>query len=313
MNMNKQDKIYIAGHTGLVGSALTKRLKESGFKNIVTKISSELDLTNQTAVGTFFQNEKPDYVFLLAAKVGGIVANTTQPAYFIQPNLLIENNVIDSAYKVNVKKLFFLACSIIYPKECEQPIKEEYLFLGKPEPTNIAHTIAKIAGIVLCQSYNKQYNTNFISAVASNIYGPNNDFDSNSGHVIPSMVSKFHNAKIKNESSITLWGTGKPCRDFIYVEDIVDASLFLMENYNSSEIINISSGKDTSIAELGELLKDIISFKGKIIFDVSKPDGAMRRILDNSKIKSLGWQPKNSLKEGLEKTYHWWVANLQNR
>lgn len=308
--MHKKDKIYIAGHSGLVGSALINRLEKAGFENIITRTSAELDLTNQMAVETFFQNEKPDYVFLLAAKVGGIIANKEKPVDFIHPNLLIECNVFSSAWKSKVKKLLFLSCSIIYPKECEQPIKEECLLSGKPETTSISHTIAKIAGIILCQSYNKQYNTNFISCVASNIFGPNDDFGPTSGHVIPALISKFHTAKIKNEPDVVAWGTGKAERDFIYVDDVADACLFLMDKYRSSEIINICSGEGIQIRKLLELIKEVVGYNGEIEYDTTKPDGALKKMLDNNKLKSLGWQPKTSLKEGLEKTYQWWASNL---
>ncbi|MFA5859196.1 MAG: GDP-L-fucose synthase [Elusimicrobiota bacterium] len=304
--MNKNDKIFVAGHTGLIGTALVARLKAEGYDNIITRASSELDLTDQALVEKFFLAERPAYVFLLAAKVGGITANREKPAGFIYPNLMIECNVLNSAWKVDVKKLFYLSCSIIYPKECEQPMKEEYLLTGKPEPTSMAHTIAKIAGTVLCQSYNKQYNTNFICGVAANVYGTNDDFDPANGHVIPGLLTKMHNAKVNNEPSITAWGTGKPERDFVYVDDVADACIFLMNNYMSSEIINIGSGTGVSIGELSNLICEVVGYKGKIVWDTTKPDGAMKKMLDSTKLNSLGWQPKTVLRQGLEKTYRWW-------
>jgi GDP-L-fucose synthase len=309
--MNKDDKIYVAGHKGLVGSALVRRLKEDGFKNIITRTSSELNLEDQAAVKAFFETEKPDCVFLCAGKAGGIIANKERPADFIYPNLLIECNVISSAWNVKVKKLLFLACSIIYPKECKQPIKEEYLLTGKPEPSNTAHTTAKIAGVVLCQSYNKQYSTGFISCVASNTFGINDNFDPTGGHVIPALINKFHTAKIKNDPHVTIWGTGKPRRDFIYVDNLADACMFLMENYSSSDIINIGPGNDMPVSELANLIKEIVGYKGEIKFDTTKPDGMPRKYLDNSKLSSLGWKCKINIREGLSRTYSWYLTQTR--
>ncbi|MEW6040054.1 MAG: GDP-L-fucose synthase [Elusimicrobiota bacterium] len=307
--MDKKDKIYVTGHSGLVGSVLMAVLKNSGYKNIITRTSSELNLTVQEQTARFFRETQPDYVFLLAAKKGGIAANKERPVDFIYPNLMIECNVINSAYESKVRKLFFLACSMVYPKECEQPTREDYMLSGKPEPTSLSHTMAKISGIVLCQSYNTQYKMNFISAVASNIFGENDNFDPAGGHVIPSLIKRFHDAKLKNAPEVEIWGTGKPTRDFIYVGDVVDAILFLTEKYDSPELINISTGRDVSIGELAQTIKEVVGYKGKLVFDTTKPDGAPKRALDNKKISSLGWQPKTPLKEGLEKTYRWWLDN----
>lgn len=311
--MKKKDKIYIAGHTGLVGSALVQRLTRDGFTNIIMPALSELDLTNQEAVKVFFKKEQPDYVFLTAARVGGIMANDLEPVDFIYPNLLIACNVINSAWEAKIKKLLFLGCACVYPRDCEQPIKEEYLLSAKPEPTNLAHAIAKIAAIVMCQSYNKQYKTNFISCVSSNIFGPNDNFNLNSGHVAAALISKIHSAKLKNEPTVTIWGTGKPRRDFIFVEDLIDACLFLMHNFDSSEPINLSAGNHASIRELAELIKELIGYKGKIEFDDTKPDGMPSKLLDNTRLASLGWKPQFGLKQGLEETYRWYLTFKNQR
>ena len=311
--MDKKDKIYIAGHKGMIGSAMVRRLKKEGFENIITRSSSELDLTDQQAVRSFFESESPDYVFLMAAKVGGIVANDTEPVEYIYPNLLIECNVISSAWKTGVKKLLFLGCACVYPKECGQVIKEDFLLAGKPEPTNVAHAVAKIAGIVMCQSFNKQYNTNFISCISANSFGPNDNFDMNRGHVIPALINKFYSAKVDNRPSVTVWGTGKPRRDFLYVDDVVDACLFLMDNYNSSEIINIGSGVDILIGELAELIKDVVGYEGEIVYDTTKPDGMPRKLLDNTIITSLGWKAKVSIREALEETYRWYLSSIEEQ
>lgn len=305
--MNKTDKIYVAGHNGLVGSALLKKLKKEGFINSLTRTSQELDLTKQKDTEDFFKKEEPDYVFLTAGKSGGIVANDKYPVDLIYPNLLIECNVLQSARETKVKKLLLLACGCVYPRDCPQPMKEEYLLSGKPEPTNLPHAVAKIAGIVMCQSYNRQYNTDFISCISANVFGPNDNFDLESGHVVPSLIKKFHTAKIKNEPAVTIWGTGKPLRDFIYVDDLADACLFLMHNYDSSEPINISAGINISIGELAEVIKVIVGYEGEIKFDLTKPNGMPNKLLDNTEIKSLGWQPKVSLKKGLEETYRWYL------
>jgi len=265
-----------------------------------------LDLRDQTAVNEFFKKEQPEYVFLAAAKVGGILANNTYPVDFLRDNLLIQTNVIDAAYRYGSRKLLFLGSSCIYPKFAPQPIKEEYLLTGELEPTNEPYAIAKIAGIKLCQAYNRQYGTNFISVMPTNLYGPGDNFDLETSHVIPALIRKFHEAKIKGKDQVVVWGSGKPFREFLHVDDLADACLFLMHNYNSSEIINIGTGKDLSIAELAYLIKDIIEYDGNIIFDTSKPDGTPRKLLDVSKLFNMGWKPKISLEEGIRSTYSWY-------
>ena len=304
--MEASDKIYVAGHTGLVGSAILRELKRNGYSNIVTKTHEELDLRKQSDVNNFYSEEKPDYVFLSAAKVGGIIANHTYPANFIYDNLLIQTNIIHAAYENDVKKLLFLGSSCIYPKESLQPIKEEYLLSGKLEETNKSYAIAKIAGIIMCQSYNKQYGTKFISLMPTNLYGPMDNFDLETSHVLPALLRKFHEAKVRNESAVQIWGTGSPRREFLYVDDLADASVFLMNNYSDSHIINIGVGKDISIIELAHLIKEITGFKGTIIKDTNKPDGTPRKLLDVSKLMNLGWSPKTTLRDGLTKTYEWY-------
>ncbi len=309
--MNKDSKIYIAGHRGLVGSAILRKLRQAGYQNLVFKPSCELDLREPAQVDEFFKAEKPEYIFLAAAKVGGIYANKTYPADFIYDNLMIQANVIERAYKYAAKKLLFLGSSCIYPKQAGQPIKEEYLLSGKLEPTNEAYATAKIAGIELCRAYNKQHNTNFISAMPTNLYGPNDNFDLEEAHVIPALIRKFHEAKLKDREEAVIWGTGKPKREFLYVEDLADAAIFLMENYNEPEIINVGTGEDISVGELARLIKDVVGFKGKITNDVSKPDGTPRKLLDVRRINSLGWKAKTSLEEGLRKTYEWYKKNAE--
>jgi len=308
--MDKGSKIYIAGHTGLVGSALLRELKKDGYTNIIIKTREELDLVSKIEVDKFFLEEKPEYVFLAAAKVGGIVANGTYPADFIRDNLMIESNVIDSAYKNKVKKLLFLGSSCIYPKDAPQPIKEEYLLRGELEPTNKAYAVAKIAGIVMCQSYNKQYGTNFISVMPTNLYGENDNFDLESSHVLPAMIRKFDDAKKNNSKEVVLWGTGSPKREFLYVDDLANACVFLMNYYDNVEIINIGTGEDLSILELANTIKNCIGFNGDISWDSSKPDGTPRKLLDISKIKSLGWSPKTNLIDGINRTYSWYKDNI---
>lgn len=303
--MKKNSSIYVAGHKGLIGSAIMRKLKLQGCKNIITRTHKELDLADKRKVESFFAKEKPEYVFLAAAKVGGIYANNAYPAEFIYQNLMIQINVIDLSYKYDVKKLLFLASSCIYPKTCKQPMKEEHLLTGPIELTNEAFAVAKLAGIKMCQAYNRQYRTNFISVIPANVYGINDRFDENA-HVVSSLIKNFHEAKIKAQESVTIWGSGKSKRDFLYVDDIADACLFLMKNYNSSEIINVGTGVETSIKELAELVRQITGFKGKIIYDTTKPDGNPRRFLDSSKIKALGWEPNIVLNKGLRLTYNWY-------
>lgn len=306
---NLDSKVYIAGHKGLVGSAILRKLKDLGYKNIVTKTSKELDLTNQNSVNSFFAKEKPEYVFLAAAKVGGILANKKYPAEFIYNNLIISANVIHASYKYKVKKLLFLGSSCIYPKLAQQPLKEKYLLSSELEPTNEAYAIAKIAGLKLCQYYNKQYGTNFISCMPTNLYGVNDNFDLNNSHVIPGLIAKFCKAQAQGKKEVICWGTGSAKREFLYVDDLADACIFLMKNYKDlgdNSWINIGSGKDISIKELILLIKDLVGFKEEVIFDRSKPDGTPRKLLDVTRIKDLGWNPKVSLKEGLKKTIEWY-------
>ncbi len=309
--MKKNAKIFVAGgQSGLVGTAIVRNLKNRGFTNIITKKRKELDLLNPVQVEKFFKEEKPDYVFVAAAKVGGILANKTQKADFIYDNLQIQNNVIHNAWKYKVEKLIFLGSSCIYPRMAPQPIKEEYFMTGPLEETNDAYAVAKIAGIKMCQSYNEQYGTNFISVMPTNLYGPNDNFDLKHSHVLPALIRRFHEAKINGKKSVTLWGTGSAYREFMYVEDMADACVFLMEKYSGSEIINIGTGKDLTIKELAEMIKDIVGYKGEIKWDSSKPDGTPKKQLDVSKLFEMGWKPKISLKQGIKKTYKWYLSQL---
>lgn len=307
--MEKNSKIYVAGHRGLVGSAIVRNLQERGFTNIIGKTHKELDLTRQDEVEKFFKIEKPEYVFLAAAKVGGIQANNTTPAEFIYDNLMIETNIINSAYKNKVKKLLFLGSSCIYPKFAEQPIKEEYLLTGELEPTNEAYAIAKITGIELCKFYRRQYGCDFISAMPTNLYGINDNFDLETSHVLPALIRKFHEAKMDNEEEVVMWGTGKPLREFMYVDDLADALVHLMLNYSDEIHVNMGTGKDLTIGELAEIVKEVVGFKGKIVNDLSKPDGTPRKLLDVSRLESTGWKYKTELKEGIEKVYKWYLEN----
>jgi len=309
--MELNSKIFVAGHNGMVGSAIVRKLKNEGYTNIITASHQELDLTNQSRTYNYFKNEKPDYVFLAAAKVGGIMANNLYPAEYIYQNLMIETNVINSCFNFDVKKLLLLGSSCIYPRECPQPIKEEYLLSGYLEQTNDAYAIAKIAGIKMCQSYNKQYNTNYISVMPTNLYGPNDSYHLENSHVFPAMIRKIHEAKVRGDKSITLWGTGSPYREFLHVYDLADACLFLMENYNQNEIINIGSGKDLTIKDLALLMKKIIEFEGEIYFDSSKPDGTPKKLLDVSKLHSLGWNHTIELEEGIKETYKNYLTTLE--
>lgn len=307
--MLKDAKIYVAGSNGMVGSAIVRALRSKGFVNIVVKSSKELDLKNQQAVHDFFSQEQPDYVFLAAAKVGGIHANNTYPATFIYDNIMIQSNVIQAAYDFNVKKLLFLGSSCIYPKFAPQPIKEEYLLTGSLEPTNEAYAIAKIAGLKMCQFYKQQYGCNFISAMPTNLFGVNDNFNLENSHVLPALLRKFIEAKQNNKQEVTIWGSGTPKREFLFVDDLAEACLFLMENYNGNETVNIGTGEDVSIKELAETIMKIVGFEGNLIFDASKPDGAPRKLLDVSKINNLGWKHKTNLEEGIQKTLNWIQKN----
>ena len=307
--MESDSKIYIAGHTGLVGSAIQRKLKEQGYSNIIGRTREELDLERQTQVEPFFEEQRPEYVFLAAAKVGGIFANNSFPAEFIYSNIMVQTNIIHSAYRTGAKKLLFLGSSCIYPKHCPQPMKEEYLLTGPLEPTNEPYALAKIAGIRTCQSYNRQYGTNYISVMPTNLYGPHDNFDLETSHVIPALIRKFHEAKIQSNSSVTIWGTGSPRREFLHVDDLADACVFLMNHYDESDMINIGCGEDISIAELALLIKDIVGYTGNIEYNIDKPDGTSQKLLDVTKLKGLGWQPKLSLREGIKKTYEWYWRN----
>lgn len=307
--MDRNARIYVAGHTGLIGSAIVRKLRSLSYKNIVTKTHQEIDLIKRDKVAEFFEKETPDYVFLAAARVGGIYANSTYPAEFIFENLMIQTNMIDLAYRYGVKKLLFLASSCIYPKICEQPMKEEYLMTGPIESTNEPFGVAKLAGVKMCQAYNRQYNSKFISVIPANVYGINDHFDEE-GHVVPSLIKKFHEAKVKGEGYVTIWGTGRPKREFIYVDDLAEACILLMDHYQENEPINVGTGVGTSVSELAELMKDITEFKGYIHYDYTKPDGNPIRLLDIGKIKALGWSAKVPLEKGLRTIYQWFQTNL---
>ena len=304
--MEKDSKIYVAGHRGLVGSAIMRRLKAEGYKNLLTHTHAELDLTRQENVEEFFHEERPDYVFLAAARVGGIYANNTYPAEFIYSNLTIQTNVIHASYLFEVKKMLFLGSSCIYPKNCPQPMKEEYLLGGHLEPTNEPYAVAKIAGIKMCQAYNRQYGTNFLSVMPTNLYGPNDNFDLKTSHVLPALIRKFHDAKTEGLSEVEIWGTGSPRREFLHVDDLADASLFLMNNYNKSKIINIGTGKDLTTKELAEMIAGIVGFKGRLVFNPIKPDGTPKKLLDVSVLHSFGWKARIGLEQGIAETYKWY-------
>ncbi|MFQ5468982.1 MAG: GDP-L-fucose synthase family protein [Gammaproteobacteria bacterium] len=318
--MNRDSKIYVAGHRGLVGSALVRRLEENGYKNIITRTHEELDLINQLAVRDFFEDEKPEYVFLAAAKVGGILANNTYPAEFIYQNIAIQANVIHESWRTNVKRLLFLGSSCIYPRDCPQPIKEEYLLTGSLEPTNRPYAIAKISGIEMCWSYNRQYDTNFLAVMPTNLYGPNDNFNLETSHVIPALIRKMHEAKSRGEKTVSVWGTGKPLREFLHSRDLAQACLHIMclpekkfdKNLNEDvpPLINIGYGKDFTIKELVVLIKDIVGFEGEIVFDLTMPDGTMKKLLDIEKVRALGWSPQIGLKDGLAETYTTFMEKL---
>lgn len=309
VTMNKEDKIYVAGHRGLVGSAIVRNLEANGYSNLITRTSSELNLTSQQAVNDFFADEKPDYIFLAAAKVGGIHANDTYPADFIRDNLLIQTNVIDAAYRNNATKLLFLGSSCIYPKFAPQPMPESCLLTGELEPTNEWYAIAKIAGIKMCQAYKKQYGFNAISIMPTNLYGPGDNFNLENSHVMPALIRKFHDAKEAGADKVEVWGTGTPRREFLHVDDMADASVYLMNHYNENEIVNIGVGEDVSIKELAELVKETVGFDGELFFDTSKPDGTPRKLMDVSKLSNQGWKAKIDLKSGVGMTYQWFLDN----
>jgi GDP-L-fucose synthase len=301
--MEKNSKIFVAGHRGLVGSAIVRKLESDGYQNIIRKTRQELDLLNAQAVEQFFKSEQPEYVFLAAAKVGGILANDKFSADFIAENLVIETNVITAAHRHGVKKLLFLGSTCIYPRDCPQPIKEEYLLTGPLEETNKAYAVAKIAGIIMCQSFNKQYGTNFISAMPTNLYGPGDNYDLQNSHVLPALIRKFHEAKTNGDKEVTVWGSGKPKREFLYVDDLADACVFLMNSYDSGELINVGTGEDITISELAETIKEAVGFEGAIVYDTSKPDGTPRKLTDPSKLFGLGWRPKTALANGIKLAY----------
>lgn len=301
--MEKNSRIYVAGHRGMVGSAITRKLRIEGYENIITRNSAELDLTNQEAVNRFYDREKPDYVFLAAAKVGGIHANNVYRADFLYQNLMIESNVIHASYEHKVKKLLFLGSSCIYPKLAPQPLKEEYLLTGLLEATNEPYAIAKIAGIKLCEAYRSQYGCNFISAMPTNLYGPNDNYDLNNSHVLPALIRKFHTAKVESKTSVEIWGTGSPMREFLHVDDLAEACCFLMENYDGELFVNVGTGEDLSIKELALMVKEIVGFNGELVFNTDKPDGTPRKLMDVSRIHALGWRHKIALREGISAVY----------
>jgi len=306
--MDKSSRIYVAGHRGLVGSAIVRRLRAEGYEHLLLRARGELDLTDRAAVEDFFTRERPEYVFMAAAKVGGIGANSTYPADFIRENLLIQVNLIDAAYRHGVGKLVFLGSSCIYPKFAPQPIKEEYLLTGALEPTNDAYAVAKIAGIKMCQSYQRQYGFDAISLMPTNLYGPGDNFDLQNSHVLPALIRKFHEARQAGAASVEVWGSGTPRREFLHVDDLADACLFLMRHYPGEEIVNVGVGEDVTIRELAELIRDIVGYEGRLTFDASKPDGTPRKLLDVSRLQAMGWQARIPLREGIENTYRWYLS-----
>ncbi len=309
--MNKNSKIYVAGHRGLVGSAIVRNLEEKGFKNIICRTHKELDLTNQNEVRRFFEEERPEYVFLAAAKVGGIHANNTYPADFIYENLMIQNNVIKAAHDFEVKKLLFLGSTCIYPKMAPQPIKEDYLLTGSLEETNEAYAVAKIAGLEMCKFFKRQYGDNFISCMPTNLYGPNDNFDLKNSHVLPALIRKFHEAKVNNSEVVEVWGTGKPLREFLYVDDMADACVFLMENYDGEQHVNIGTGVEVSIRELAETVKEVVGFEGEVVFNTDMPDGTPRKLTTVDKLNGLGWKHKVDLNNGITMAYEWFLENYK--
>ncbi|OZI06360.1 GDP-fucose synthetase [Siphonobacter sp. BAB-5385] len=311
--MEKNAKIYIAGHRGMVGSAILRKLQQEGFTNFALRGSKELDLRNQEAVQQFFEEERPEYVFLAAAKVGGIVANNTYRADFLYENLMIQNNVIHSAHLTDVKKLMFLGSSCIYPKMAPQPLKEEYLLTSELEPTNEPYAIAKIAGIKMCESYRRQYGRNFISVMPTNLYGPNDNYDLQNSHVLPALIRKFHEAKVNGSPTVEVWGTGSPLREFLYSDDLADACYFLMQHYDGEEFVNVGTGEDLSIKALAELVKETVGFEGELVWNTSKPDGTPRKLMDVSKLHGLGWKHRVDLPEGIRKVYEKFVEHEEIR
>jgi GDP-L-fucose synthase len=311
--MDRDAKIYIAGHTGLVGSAALRHLDGLGYKNIVTRTREELDLTDPAAVSSYFLQERPEYVLLAAAKVGGILANSTYPAEFIRDNLLIQVNVLEAAYRTAAKKVLMLGSSCIYPKYAPQPIIENALLTGDLEPTNQWYAVAKIAGIKTAQAYRRQYGCNFICAMPTNLYGPGDNFDLETSHVLPALIRKFHEAKNSGASSVVVWGTGTPRRDLLYVDDLADALWFLMENWDSEEIINVGSGEDLTILQIAALVREVVGYSGEIVFDPSKPDGTPKKLLDVSRLLNLGWRARTPMRQGVEKTYRWYVDALSSQ
>jgi GDP-L-fucose synthase len=305
--MKINSRIYVAGHRGLVGSAIYRLLKKRGFENLIIRTHSELELMDAVAVQNFFEETKPEFVFLAAAKVGGIHANSTYPADFMRENLLVQTNVIHESWRNDVEKLMFLGSSCIYPKLCPQPISEKSLLTGELEPTNEAYALAKIAGIKTCQSYNQQYGTNFISAMPTNLYGINDNFHPENSHVLPALIRRFHEAKLADSESVSIWGTGNPRREFLHSDDLADAVLFLMENYNDSEIVNVGCGEDQTIKVLAETISEVVGYSGSLVFDSSRPDGTPQKMLDISKIRVLGWTPEITLKNGLKQVYQWYT------
>ncbi|MEA1893713.1 MAG: GDP-L-fucose synthase [Euryarchaeota archaeon] len=309
--MNPNSKIYIPGHRGMAGSAIHRNLKARGYHNLITRTHSELDLTNQQAVNNFFEEVRPEYVFLAAAKVGGILANSTYPAEFIYENLMIEANVIHAAYTTGVTKLLFLGSSCIYPKLAPQPLKEEYLLTGELEATNEAYAVAKIAGIRMCKHYNQQYGTNFIAVMPTNLYGSGDNYDPETSHVMAALIRKFHEAKLNNAPQVVVWGTGTPRREFLHVDDMADACVYLMENYDASgigEFVNIGVGEDVMIRELAEIIGELVGYSGAIVYDATKPDGTPQKLMDVSRLRALGWEAKIALRDGIKQAYKWYVS-----
>lgn len=311
ITLNKDTKIYVAGHAGLVGSAIVRRLKQLDYQHIITRSRNELDLVNQAAVHAFMREIKPGYMFLAAAKVGGIVANNTYPAEFIYQNLLIESNLIHAAYESGVKRMLFLGSSCIYPKECPQPMREDYLLTGPLEATNEPYALAKIAGIKLCEAYNRQYGTEYVAAMPTNLYGENDNFDLQNSHVLPALLRKMHEAKERGEDSVVVWGTGTPRREFLHVDDLADACCFLMSHPENGGIFNVGSGQEVTIKQLVELIREVVGYTGDVHFDIRKPDGTLRKLLDVTRLTNLGWRAQTNLRDGIARTYEWYLGNHQ--